>query len=84
MEQSPSSEANNHAASQEIPLLVWNPKVHYRVHNEPPLVPIHAMKAYWGCGSIVPYILTSAVNGGEWSYSRLSHFTPGERGPGNH
>jgi hypothetical protein len=29
MEQSPSSEANSHSASQEIPRLFWNPEVHY-------------------------------------------------------
>jgi hypothetical protein len=38
MEQSPSSEANSRLASQEIPGLLWSPKVHYRVHNNPPLV----------------------------------------------
>ena len=40
MEQSPSWEANWFAASQEIPRILWNPKVHYRIHKSPPPVPI--------------------------------------------
>jgi len=39
MEQSP-WKASSHSASQEIIRRFWNPKVHHRVRNSPPLVSI--------------------------------------------
>jgi len=32
IEQGPSSEANQFSASQEIPCILWNPKVHYCIY----------------------------------------------------
>ena len=40
MVQSPSCETNWFAASQEIPRISRNPKVHYRTHKRPPPVSI--------------------------------------------
>ena len=40
MEQRPSREANRFSASEEIPLILWNPKDHYSIYKCPPPVPV--------------------------------------------
>ena len=80
MVQSPSWEANWFAASQEIPRISRNPKVHYRTHKLPPTVsilgqpnPVHIPTSY--LLEIHPNIIhPSTPRSPQWSPSlRLPH-----------
>ena len=83
MVQSPSWEANWFAASQEIPRISLNPKVHYRTHKRPPPVsilgqpnPIHIPTSH--LVEIHPNIIhPSAPRSPQWSlFLRFPHQDP--------
>ena len=80
---SPSWEVNRFAASQEIPRILWNQKIHYRNHKCPPSVPIlsqldtvHSSTSHFL--KIRPNIIhPSTPRSPQWSLSfRFSHQNP--------
>ena len=65
MVQSPSWEANLFAASQEIPRISRNLKVHYRTHKRPPPVSILGQPNPVHIPTNIHYLLTYLLHGAE-------------------
>ena len=78
---SPSGEANRSSASQEIPRVLWNPKVHYRIHKCLPPVPIliqldpvHIPTSHWISILILSSHLRQGLPSSSFSFSLFPEY----------
>jgi len=63
------------SVSQEIPLIVRNPKVNFRIHNSPPPVPI--LNQVNPVRSTLSHFLSSTLRSYKWTISlRIHHQNP--------
>ena len=77
MEQSPPWEANWSAASQEIPRILWKPKVHYHIHKGLPPFPNQFMPQSHLLKIHLNIILPSMPGSSKWALShRFPHQKP--------